>query len=66
MNQERNKTGRPALAPGQRKGATFSIRFTAEERDQIEAAASAAGFRSASEWARRMLLTASISGSERR
>lgn len=58
MNQKRNKAGRPALAPGQRKGSTFSIRFTAEERDQIEAAASAAGFRSASEWARRVLLDA--------
>lgn len=44
-----NRTGRPQLAPEWRKRSTFSIRFTAEEREAIEAAASAEGFRSASE-----------------
>lgn len=58
--QKRNKVGRPALAPEQRKRSTFSIRLTEAERDQIEAAASAEGFRSASDWARRVLLSASL------
>jgi hypothetical protein len=53
-----NKLGRPELAPERRKASTFSIRFTAEEREQIEAAATAAGVK-ASEWARRVLLAAS-------
>lgn len=56
--QKGNKLGRPELAPERRKKSTFSIRFTAEEREAIEAAATAAGDRSASEWARRVLLDA--------
>jgi hypothetical protein len=56
-----NRTGRPQLAPERRKASTFSIRFTAEEREAIEAAANAAGFRSASEWARRVLIDAATS-----
>lgn len=61
--QTRNRAGRPALAPEQRKRSTFSIRLTEAERDQIEAAASAVGVRSASDWARRVLLDAALRGS---
>jgi hypothetical protein len=36
----------------------FSVRLTKEERAQIDAAAEAAGYRSASQWARIVLLDA--------
>lgn len=58
MMRKGNRTGRPELAPERRKASTFSIRFTKEERDAVEAAVIAAGNRSASEWARRVLLEA--------
>jgi len=56
MIQKRNKVGRPQLSAKWRKAATFSIRFTKEERDAIDAAASAANASSASDWARHVLL----------
>lgn len=52
------RTGRPRLEPGQGKESTFSVRLTKEEREQIDAAAKAAGYRSASQWARIVLLEA--------
>jgi predicted HicB family RNase H-like nuclease len=53
------KTGRPQLTPERRKASTFSVRFTAEEREAVEAAAERAGVK-ASEWARRVLLDAAL------
>jgi hypothetical protein len=50
--------GRPKLEPGRAKESTFSVRLTAEAREQIEAATVAAGYRSASKWARSVLLDA--------
>lgn len=52
------RTGRPRLEPGQGKESTFSVRLTKEEREQIDAAAEAAGYSSASQWARTVLLDA--------
>lgn len=49
--------GRPPKAPGDVKASTFSVRLRPDERAAIEAAAERAGVK-ASEWARRVLLTA--------
>lgn len=61
-----NNLGRPELSPERRKASTFSVRLTAEERETIEAAATAAGGLSASEWARRVLLEAAQRDGARR
>lgn len=58
MNHKGNRTGRPKLEPGQGKESTFSVRLTKEERAQVNAAAVAAGYTSASKWARSVLLDA--------
>lgn len=58
MNHKGNRTGRPKLEPGQGKESTFSVRLTREEREQIKAATVAAGYKSASKWARSVLLDA--------
>ena len=56
--------GRPPLADREGvKRSTFSIRITASERAAIERAAQAEG-ESASEWARRILLSAAHSQPE--
>lgn len=55
-----NRTGRPRLEPGQGKESTFSVRLTKEERALIEAATVAAGYTSASKWARSVLLDAAL------
>lgn len=53
--------GRPPIADrGAIKKSTFSIRITPEERATVERAAEASG-ESASEWARRILLSAALS-----
>lgn len=49
------RTGRPKLPKNKTKRITFRFRCTAEERDQLERAAAAAG-ETASGWARRNLL----------
>jgi hypothetical protein len=50
--------GRPPLTPEQRKASMFSVRLTAEERALVDAAATAAGYKKPSKWARQVLLDA--------
>lgn len=50
--------GRPRMPDGTTKGSTFSVRFSAAEREVVEAAARQAGAQSASDWAREVLLAA--------
>lgn len=66
MSHKGNRTGRPKLEPGQGKESTFSVRLTKEEREQIEAATIAAGYKSASKWARIVLLDAVRRGTAER
>lgn len=54
----RAKLGRPPLAAGKAKAAMFTLRLTPDERAAIERAAQRVG-KSASQWAREMLLAAS-------
>lgn len=58
----KKKLGRPPVPKKLAKGALLSVRFSAEERKQLERAAGRGGLR-LSEWARRTLLGASALGS---
>ena len=51
------RTGRPPLPDTDRKGCTFRVRMTDEDKAVIDAAAVAAD-KAASEWAREILLKA--------
>ena len=52
------KMGRPKLPKKLAKGSLLSVRFTAEERKALDAAAARAGL-SLSQWARKTILAAS-------
>jgi hypothetical protein len=60
VRKRKPKVGRPALPADRAKASTFSVRFTEDERAQIEAAADKAGASSAPDWARRVLLDAAM------
>lgn len=64
MTHKGNRTGRPPLTPEQRKASMFSVRLTAEERALVDEAAAAAGYTSASKWARVVLLDAATNRGE--
>jgi predicted HicB family RNase H-like nuclease len=57
MNQKPRKVGRPKLPKGEAKGKIVPVRFSAEERKAIEAAAKAEKL-SLSEWIRSTLQAA--------
>jgi len=57
MNQKPRKVGRPKLPKGEAKGKIVPVRFSAEERKAIEAAAKAMKL-SLSEWIRNTLQAA--------
>jgi hypothetical protein len=54
----KKKLGRPPVPKKLAKGALLSVRFSAEERKKLERAAEHGGLK-LSEWARRVLLSAS-------
>ena len=54
---KRRGPGRPTVPEAERKAAIFSVRLSAEEREDIEAAAQSQGVRAAA-WARLALLDA--------
>lgn len=58
--ERRRGPGRPPMANGVAKLATFSVRLTPEERAALDAAATAVDL-SSSEWARRVLVAAAKS-----
>jgi hypothetical protein len=54
------KIGRPKLAKGEAKGSIVPVRFSAEDRKRVEAAAKSSG-KTVSEWIR-STLSAAIAG----